>query len=77
VAGRARGGRPIRPAAVTLLVPTLVTRLSGRVFGWRVLVLAAPDLLGCLGLAAAMGATLGAARAVALLSHARAGRRHD
>jgi CubicO group peptidase (beta-lactamase class C family) len=65
---------PFTPAAVTLLVPTLVARFSGRVFGWRVLFLAMPDLLGCLGLAAAMGAALGTARAVTLLSHAQADR---
>lgn len=40
---------PFASAAVTLLVPTLVARFSGRVFGWRVLFLAAPDLIGCLG----------------------------
>ncbi len=65
---------PFTLAAVTLLVPTLVARFSGRVFGWRVLFLAVPDLLSCLGLAAAMGAALGTARAVTLLSRARAGR---
>ena len=65
---------PFTPVAVTLLVPTLVARFSGRVFGWRVLFLAMPDLLGCLGLAAAMGAALGTARAVTLVSHARARR---
>jgi CubicO group peptidase (beta-lactamase class C family) len=65
---------PFTPAAVTLLAPTLVARFSGRVFGWRVLFLAMPDLLGCLGLAAAMGAALGTARAVTLLSRARARR---
>jgi len=59
---------------VTLLVPTLVARFSGRVFGWQVLFLAMPDLLGCLGLAAAMGAALGTARAVMVLSRARARR---
>jgi CubicO group peptidase (beta-lactamase class C family) len=65
---------PFAAVGVTLLVPTLVARFSGRVFGWRVLFLAMPDLLGCLGLAAAMGAALGTARAVTLLSRARAGR---
>jgi CubicO group peptidase (beta-lactamase class C family) len=65
---------PFTPAAMTLLVPTLVARLSDRVFGWRVLFLAMPDLLGCLGLAAAMGAALGTARAVTLLSRGRARR---
>jgi CubicO group peptidase (beta-lactamase class C family) len=65
---------PFTPAAVTLLAPTLVARFSGRVFGWRVLFLAMPDLLGCLGLAAAMGAALGTARAARLVSRARARR---
>jgi CubicO group peptidase (beta-lactamase class C family) len=81
---RQRAGRPWRaalgvagpfaPAALTLLVPTLVTRFSGRVFSWRVLLLAVPDLLGCLGLAAAIGVALGSTRAVTLMSHARRGR---
>ena len=65
---------PFTPAALTLLVPTLVTRFSGRVFSWRVLFLAVPDLLGCLWLAAATGLALGTARAVTLISHARTGR---
>jgi CubicO group peptidase (beta-lactamase class C family) len=65
---------PFTPAAVTLLAPILVARFSGRVFGWRVLFLAMPDLLGCLGLATAMGAALGTARAARLVSRARAGR---
>jgi CubicO group peptidase (beta-lactamase class C family) len=65
---------PFAAVGVTLLVPTLVARFSGRVFGWRVLFLAMPDLLGCLGLAAAMGAALGTARAVTLVSRARAER---
>jgi hypothetical protein len=65
---------PFASAAVTLLVPTLVARFSGRVFGWRVLFLAAPDLIGCLGLAAAIGAALGTARTVMLISRARPGR---
>jgi CubicO group peptidase (beta-lactamase class C family) len=65
---------PFAAVGVTLLVPTLVARFSGRVFGWRVLFLAMPDLLGCLGLAAAMGAALGTARAATLLSRARARR---
>jgi CubicO group peptidase (beta-lactamase class C family) len=65
---------PFTPAAVTLLVPTLVARFSGRVFGWRVLFLAMPDLLSCLGLAAALGAALGTARTVMLISRARADR---
>jgi CubicO group peptidase (beta-lactamase class C family) len=81
---RQRAGRPWRaalgvvgpfaPVALTLLVPTLLARFSGRVFSWPVLFLAVPDLLGCLGLAAAMGAALGSARAVTLMSHARTGR---
>jgi CubicO group peptidase (beta-lactamase class C family) len=65
---------PFTPAAVTLLVPTLFARFSGRVFSWRVLFLAVPDLLGCLGLAAATGLALGTARAVTLIFHARTGR---
>jgi CubicO group peptidase (beta-lactamase class C family) len=65
---------PFAPAALTLLVPTLLARFSGRVFSWPVLFLAAPDLLACLVLAAAMGAALGSARAVTLISHARADR---
>jgi CubicO group peptidase (beta-lactamase class C family) len=65
---------PFTLAAMTLLVPTLVARFSGRVFSWPVLFLAVPDLLGCLGLAAAMGAALGSARAITLMSHARTGR---
>jgi CubicO group peptidase (beta-lactamase class C family) len=65
---------PFTPVAVTLLVPTLVARFSGRVFGWRVLFLAMPDLLGCLGLAAAMGAALGTTRTIMLISRARADR---
>jgi CubicO group peptidase (beta-lactamase class C family) len=65
---------PFATAALTLLVPTLVARFSGRVFSWQVLFLAVPDLLGCLGLAAAMGAALGTARAVTLISHTQAGR---
>jgi CubicO group peptidase (beta-lactamase class C family) len=79
-----RAGRPWRAAlgvavpftsvAVTLLVPTLVARFSGRVFGWRVLFLAMPDLLGCLGLTAAMGAALGTARTIMLISRSRADR---
>jgi CubicO group peptidase (beta-lactamase class C family) len=68
---------PFTPAAVTLLVPTLVARFSGRVFGWRALFLAMPDLLGCLGLAAAIGAALGTARTVMLISRAREGGRHE
>jgi CubicO group peptidase (beta-lactamase class C family) len=64
---------PFAPAALTLLVPTLVARFSGRVFSWPVLFLALPDLLGCLGLAAAIGVTLGSARTVTLMSHARTG----
>jgi CubicO group peptidase (beta-lactamase class C family) len=81
---RQRAGRPWRaalgvagpftPAALTLLVPTLLTRFSGRVFSWPVLFLAAPDLLACLVLTAAMGAALGSARAVTLISHERTGR---
>ena len=81
---RQRAGRPWRaalgvagpftPAALALLVPTLVAQFSGRVFSWRVLFLAVPDLIGCLGLAAAMGAALGSARAVTLMSYARTGR---
>jgi hypothetical protein len=43
------------------------------VFSWPVLFLALPDLLGCLGLAAAIGVALGSARAVTLMSHARTG----
>ena len=62
---------PLGPALLTLLLPTLVARFSGRVFSWRALFLAVPDLLGCLALAAAMGAALGAARAVTLISHTR------
>jgi CubicO group peptidase (beta-lactamase class C family) len=65
---------PFAPAALTLLVPTLVARFSDRVFSWPVLFLALPDLLACLVLAAAMGAALGSARAVMLMSHARTGR---
>jgi CubicO group peptidase (beta-lactamase class C family) len=65
---------PFAPAALTLLVPTLLARFSGRVFSWPVLFLAAPDLLACLVLAAALGAALGSARAVTLISHARADR---
>jgi CubicO group peptidase (beta-lactamase class C family) len=65
---------PFASAAVTLLVPTLVARFSGRVFGWRVLFLAAPDLLSCLGLAAALGVALGTARTIMLISRARADR---
>jgi CubicO group peptidase (beta-lactamase class C family) len=68
---------PFAPAVLTLLIPTLVARFSGRVFSWRVLLLAVPDLLGCLGLAAAMGVALGTARAVTLMSHARTGRPHE
>jgi uncharacterized membrane protein YidH (DUF202 family) len=80
---RQRAGRPWRaalgiaapfaPVALTLLTPTLVAQLSGRVFSWRVLFLALPDLLGCLGLAAAMGAALGTARALTLMSYRRFG----
>jgi CubicO group peptidase (beta-lactamase class C family) len=62
---------PFAPTLLTLLVPTLVARLSGRVFSWRALFFAVPDLLGCLVLAALLGATLGTARAVALISHTR------
>jgi hypothetical protein len=78
---RQRAGRPWRaalgvvgpfiPAALTLLVPTLLARFSGRVFSWPVLLLAAPDLIACLVLAAAMGAALGSARAVMVISHTR------
>jgi CubicO group peptidase (beta-lactamase class C family) len=65
---------PFAPAALTLLVPTLVARFSDRVFSWPVLFLALPDLLACLVLAAAMGVALGSARAVMLMSHVRTGR---
>jgi CubicO group peptidase (beta-lactamase class C family) len=65
---------PFTPALLTLLVPTLAVRLSGRVFSWRALLLAVPDLLGCLVLAAVLGAALGTARAVTLISHTRTGR---
>jgi hypothetical protein len=44
------------------------------VFSWRALFLAVPDLLGCLALAAVLGAALGTARAVTLISHTRPGR---
>ena len=43
------------PALLTLLVPTPAARLSDRVFSWRALFLAVPDLLGCLALAAVLG----------------------
>jgi CubicO group peptidase (beta-lactamase class C family) len=65
---------PFAPVALMLLVPTIVAWFSGRVFSWRVLYLALPDLLGCLGLAAASGAALGTARVVTLMSHTRTGR---
>jgi CubicO group peptidase (beta-lactamase class C family) len=78
---RRRAGRPWRaalgiavpfaPALLTLLVPTLVARLSDRVFSWRALFLAVPDLLGCLALAAVLGVALGTARAVTLISPIR------
>jgi hypothetical protein len=81
---RQRAGRPWRaalgvvgpfaPVALTLLVPTLLARFSGRVFSWPVLFLALPDLIACLVLAAAMGAALGSTRAVMLISHTRTGR---
>jgi uncharacterized membrane protein YidH (DUF202 family) len=62
---------PFAPALLTLLVPTLVARLSDRVFSWRALFLAVPDLLGCLALAAVLGVALGTARAVTLISPIR------
>jgi hypothetical protein len=56
----------------------LVARYSGRVFGWRGLFLTVPDLLGCLELAAAMGASMGGtARSITLVSRARQGGPHE
>jgi hypothetical protein len=51
-----------------------VVRLSSRLLSWRALFLAVPDLLGCLALAAMLGAALGTARAVTLITHTRTGR---
>ncbi|MFN8078633.1 MAG: serine hydrolase domain-containing protein [Kineosporiaceae bacterium] len=57
---------PFAPAAVALSTPSLVARLSDRVFGWRVLFLAIPDLMGCLTLAGVLGAALGIARLISI-----------
>jgi CubicO group peptidase (beta-lactamase class C family) len=57
---------PFVPTVLTALTPSLIARLSDRVFGWRAILLATPDVMGCLILAGAIGAALGIARIVSL-----------
>jgi CubicO group peptidase (beta-lactamase class C family) len=64
-------GVPFVPAVVTALTPTLVARFSDRVFGWRLLVLAFPDVMVCLIAAGAAGAVLGIVRLISVARRAR------
>lgn len=58
---------PFVPGVIALLTPSLVARFADRVFGWQVLFLSMPDVLGTLVLAGVLGAALGMARIVLLV----------
>ena len=55
------------------MTPNLIARLADRVYGWKVLILAIPGLMGTLILAGVMGAALAFSRLmwIARLSRAK------
>ena len=57
---------PFLPTVAAVLTPALIASLSDRVFDWRILFLAAPDVMICLILAGTMGAALGISRIVSM-----------